>query len=275
LVKWDKAQFQNPPLQQAKSLAATLGHPTNIKLTARNEQTKMRNTNIGMVRIYGAEKVHDRFYGQVSIFLVDEEVKLSFGTDEQGYCALKNAIQFQPFDNKTNEPYRHFFAGVFDKNRNEMKVRVEQGKTNKEFWVKCSSMTLAKNLMWFRTIKDKEEVKYLLDISDDKMFADIKKFTAEKVGVEIEKLTRQTRVETDLGIAGLDTISFFDEFLKSFKVNCPNGFSYDKYVTSENLNPLGFFKSLFSKQHRDKDKIIELTLGDLERAALTKTWNEL
>lgn len=234
----------------------------------------MRDTNIGMVKIWGCEKVHDRFYGLVSITLDNIELKLKFGTDEQGYAGLVRAIQLRPFDNKTSEPYRHYFVGAYNKKTSKMRIRVEQGQTNKQFEVECSSIALVKNLLWFQTIKDKEQVKYLLDLSDDNMFEEIKKFTSKKTGVDISELTRQTRVGGDLGIAGLDTISFFEEYFKTFQINFTNRFTFDKYVASEVYKPFGFIKGLFLKRQKEKQKIIELTLGDLERTALTGTWNE-
>lgn len=57
----------------------------------------MRDTNSDMVRIYGGEKVNELFFGLISIMLNNEEVKLRFGTDKQGYFALIRTIQFSTF----------------------------------------------------------------------------------------------------------------------------------------------------------------------------------
>lgn len=124
----------------------------------------MRDTNIGMTKIYGGEKINGLFFGHISIVLNNKELKLRFGTDEQGYIALKNIFQLRPFDNKTSEPYRHYFTGSYNKGENEIKIRVEQGNLNKRFSVKCNSILLLKNLLWFQTIKDEEQVKDLVEI---------------------------------------------------------------------------------------------------------------
>lgn len=125
----------------------------------------MRDSSIEMVKIYGGEKINDLFFGHISISLNDEEVKLRFGTDEQGYIAFKNIVQFRPFDNKTSEPYRHYFTGSYSKSENEIQIRVEKGNLHKQFFIKCDSILLSKNLLWFQTVKDKEQVKDLIEIS--------------------------------------------------------------------------------------------------------------
>lgn len=234
----------------------------------------MRDNNEGMVKIYGGEKVHDRYYGLVSITVGNKELKLKFGTDHQGYLALVRALQFRPFDNKMNQPYRHYFVGGYNKKTGMMTIRVEQGQTTKQFETQCLSFLLIQNLKWLQTIQDREEVKHLLDVSDDEMFENIKKFVSEKTGVQLSELTRRTRVESDLGMGGLDTISFFDEFFFRFNVDLPKGFHFENYVQSEIIRPFSFIKRLFSKQKQSEQKVIDLTLGDLERIALTGIWIE-
>jgi Protein of unknown function (DUF1493) len=231
----------------------------------------MRDTHNKMVRLLGCDKQNDLYFGRVSILLDNKEINLKFGIDYNGYLGIKNAIQFRPFDNFVNEPYRHFFVGSYG-NNNEgltMSVRIEQGKTHEQFHIKSSKGLIA-NLLWFSKIENINQVQHLLDIADDRLLEKIKAFTSEKLGVDISKLSRGTRLEEDNGIIGLDTFTFLDDFIRTFNINLPTDFDINRYVTSENFELPTWIRRLFSrKTYLPK---IELTLGDLEKIAFVETW---
>ena len=229
----------------------------------------MRQTSTNMVRLLGCDKQNDQYFGRVCILLDKKEVPLKFGIDYNGYLGIKNAIQFRPFDNFTNEPYRHFYTGSYDKESQTMSIRVEQGRTHKQYDIKSSNGLIA-NLNWFFQIENVSQVQHLLDISDDRLLEKIKLFTSEKLGVDISKLSRNTRIEEDNGIIGLDTIIFLNDFISTFNIDISTDFDLSKYVTSENSEVLKWIKQLFSREI--KLSRVELTLGDLEKIAFTNTW---
>ena len=222
-----------------------------------------------MVRLLGCDKQDDLYFGRVSILLASKRVNLKFGIDYNAYLEIKNVIQFRPFDNFVNEPYRHFFVGSYNKEAQTMSIRVEQGKTHKQFHIKGSNGLIA-NLLWFSKIVNINQVQHLLDIPDDRLLEKIKAFTSEKLGVDISKLDRITKIEDDNGIIGLDTIIFLDDFIKTFNIDLPTDFNVSRYVTSENFELPNWIRQLFSsKKYLPK---IELTLGDLEKIAFVETW---
>ncbi len=63
------------------------------------------------------------------------------------------------------------------------------------------------------------------------LFDRIKLFVSAKTGVEVSALHRRTKVESDLGMAGLDTIIFYEDFFQEFQISRPEGFDFEKYVT--------------------------------------------
>jgi Protein of unknown function (DUF1493) len=230
---------------------------------------KMRDRQNKMVRLLGCDKQNDLYFGRVSILLDTKRVNLKFGIDYNAYLEIKNAIQFRPFDNFVNEPYRHFFVGSYNKEAQTMSVRVEQGKTHKQFQIK-GSKGLISNLLWFSEIENINQVQHLLDIADDRLLEKIKTFTSEKLGVDISKLSRSTRLEEDNGIIGLDTYTFLDDFIRTFNINLPTDFDINRYVTSEKVELPNWIRRLFlRKMYLPK---IELTLGDLEKIAFVETW---
>lgn len=98
----------------------------------------------------------------------------------------------------------------------------------------------------------------------------VKNFVSENLGADKNKLTEQTKIEEDLGIAGLDTITFYETFFDKFKISNPSDFNVDEYITSENLEIGAFFKSLFSKSQRNKTK--NNTIQHLTHVAMKQKW---
>ena len=234
----------------------------------------MRDSNKEMVKLINCGKINDRYFARVSIHIDFKEIKLKFGIDRDSYIAFRRAIEYRPFDNFTNQPYFHYFAGSFNKHTNEMVIRVEQGNNHKQFWIK-SSWRLITSLRWILENHEIDKIQYLLDLNDDEMFEKMKTFTAEKTGVDKNILNRQTMIEKDCGIKGRVTRDFYDQFFKKFNVCLPNGFSYKTYIESEPFELFKFIKGLFAKKQENKIDKIDLTLGELEQAVLTGEWREI
>ncbi len=102
----------------------------------------------------------------------------------------------------------------------------------------------------------------------------VKEFVSSMLGVPKEKITLNSKIESDFGMAGLDTISFYDEFFKKFEIENPQDFELDKFVTSENLEIGLIVKSTFSKSAREKLRIEEISINHLIKVAEAKFWTE-
>lgn len=114
----------------------------------------------------------------------------------------------------------------------------------------------------------------MADIEYQKMLEKVIKFTAERMGNPHEHLSEHTKIEDDFGIAGLDTLTFYDDFFHEFNIENPGDFNVDKYMTSE-VPQFGLaLKSIFSKAARDKLKVHTVTLGHLAKVAGHKRWVE-
>ena len=100
----------------------------------------------------------------------------------------------------------------------------------------------------------------------------VKEFVSSRLGVPKEQITMDSKIESDFGMAGLDTISFYDEFFQEFEIKNPEDFELDRYVTSENLEIGLIVKSIFSKSARRKLKIEEVSINHLIKVAETKFW---
>jgi hypothetical protein len=155
-----------------------------------------------------------------------------------------------------------------------MVIRVEQGNNHKQFWVK-SSWKLIAGLQWIYENHEIDQIRYLMDLTDDEVFERIKAFAHEKTGVDKNSLNRQTMIEKDCGLKGRKTRAFYKQFFEKFKVRLPNGFSYQTYVGSDCFGIFGFLKRLFAKKQKIKSEKIDLTLGELEQAVLSGEWREV
>ncbi len=86
-------------------------------------------------------------------------------------------------------------------------------------------------------------------------------FASHRLGIPKGKITPYSKIENDFGMAGLDTISFYEAFFAEFGVTNPEEFPVNDYVTSENFS--------FSFK-RPKS----LTIGHLAKVAESKRWFE-
>ena len=104
------------------------------------------------------------------------------------------------------------------------------------------------------------------------MIAAVIRFTSKRLGISDKDIHSHTTIESDLGMAGLDTLEFFSEFFEVFGVENPEDFNADKYVTPENLDPVRAIRSLISKRFRERHLIQEVTIQHLARVAEQKCW---
>lgn len=97
--------------------------------------------------------------------------------------------------------------------------------------------------------------------------------TSEYTGLSIEKLTREHKIEEDLGITGDDADEFLHLFINRFSVDT-TGFDISKYFNDEGFDPLGLsflIRKVFRKPLPNKSEH-KLTLGDLEVWAIRGSW---
>jgi len=93
------------------------------------------------------------------------------------------------------------------------------------------------------------------------VFEKLKSLVIKQRGKIKIPLNRNTSLENDLLISGIDAVNLMQEYAKEFNVDL-SGFNFANYFNSE-----GF--SLFPSC-RKRDRIKELTLGDLEKGILAK-----
>lgn len=83
------------------------------------------------------------------------------------------------------------------------------------------------------------------------------------------------RVEEDFGLAGLDTISFYEGFFEKFSVENPDEFVFDRHCAPEGLLMVKFWlTSIFSKKAREALKVYDVSIGHLMKVAQEKRWTD-
>ena len=99
-------------------------------------------------------------------------------------------------------------------------------------------------------------------------------FVSDRLGVDKSRMTEKTSIEDDFGIAGLDTLTFYEEFFTEFGISNPTDFNADQYVTSENMQIGVFIKSFFSTTTGKTFKTKSVSLKHLTNVALRGKWYE-
>jgi acyl carrier protein len=102
----------------------------------------------------------------------------------------------------------------------------------------------------------------------------IKEFVSSRLGIPIEEITMESKMESDFGVAGLDTISFYEEFFRKFEIRNPEDFNIDRYVATENIEIVLMIKSIFSQNSGQNLRIKEVSIEHLIKVAETKFWIE-
>jgi hypothetical protein len=119
----------------------------------------MRDSNKGMIELFGPEKENDLFFSIIKLEWGGESLTLKFSISEQDYCYIRNIISSRPFENTAVGPYRYFFSGSYTKNDPtnliaKILVRVEQNKMGKHYPFQVSTGYVA-TLLWFGQIKER------------------------------------------------------------------------------------------------------------------------
>jgi len=108
----------------------------------------------------------------------------------------------------------------------------------------------------------------------NKVRSDLLEFIQLKLGNTNLQLTDLSPIEQTFGIAELDTIVFYTDFVKHFNLELPADWNISNHVS-----PVGCFnwrhyvKWLFSKKYRRNTRYYDLTIGDLETMIETRRWH--
>ncbi|MDZ7900535.1 MAG: DUF1493 family protein [Arcicella sp.] len=95
-----------------------------------------------------------------------------------------------------------------------------------------------------------------------------------QTGIEESKLNENTKIEDDVGLVGLDTIEFYEEFFTEFQIDNPQDFDSNKYISPENIDIFSILKSIFSKKTNHEFDLKNNTIRHLTNVALRKRWYE-
>lgn len=102
----------------------------------------------------------------------------------------------------------------------------------------------------------------------------LKEFLVRKIGVSSEKLTPASRLSEDLGCAGLDAVTLFNDFFLEFDIKNIEEFDADLHIDFSVdfvQRPLSRLKNLFNK-NRWKYLRPDVTLGHLEKVIESGKW---
>lgn len=110
---------------------------------------------------------------------------------------------------------------------------------------------------------------------ETQLFEEIKYFIITNYWDLKKGLTRETRILDDLRIAGDGAAELLEAFSERFKVDLSD-FEFERYFDLEGFDPIGL--SILIRKLRGekipKKSSHKLTLGDLERAAISGKWIE-
>lgn len=107
---------------------------------------------------------------------------------------------------------------------------------------------------------------------NDDMFNKLKSFIIEETGVEENEVTRETRIENDLGITGDDAIDFLLAYGKAFHVDVSKFMAAD-YFDGEGYEILPTIFRMFTGKKKKQNKI--LTVAHLEKGILAGRLDEI
>lgn len=103
---------------------------------------------------------------------------------------------------------------------------------------------------------------YRIEIMED-ILERIQKFVVKERWEYDFPLTRDTRLEQDLRITGIDAVNFIVAFGKEFNVDVSKFMAAD-YFNDEGIDIIGPLIRLFTGKQKEEKKV--LTLGHLEKA---------
>ena len=105
----------------------------------------------------------------------------------------------------------------------------------------------------------------------DEIFDNLKSFIVKEVAVKDEEITRDVRIENDLGVTVDDAIDFLISYGKAFNVNVTKFMAAD-YFDGEGDSVLPAIIGLFTSEKKKVKKI--LTVGHLEKGIIAGRLNE-
>ena len=108
----------------------------------------------------------------------------------------------------------------------------------------------------------------------DEIFEEIKKIVVEVTLTSGDELTRETRINDDLRLAGLDVEDITVPFFKKFNVHLGD-FEFERYFIPEGVDMLGieYIKcKITGKEYPQNLK--DVTLGDLENVVVLGVWQD-
>ena len=100
----------------------------------------------------------------------------------------------------------------------------------------------------------------------EKMISTIlQEFLIKKLGNITKPLTRNLMIEDAFGMAGLDSLTFYDDFITEFEIKIPENFDIYNYTTpSPDL--------ILPRKKRKQIRYTDVTLGELDDMITTKIW---
>jgi hypothetical protein len=94
-----------------------------------------------------------------------------------------------------------------------------------------------------------------MEIDYDIMLNKVIVFVAEHTGLNELQLNENTKIEDDVGLAGLDSIEFYEDFFTEFQIVNPQDFDSKKFVSPENIDLIDCLRILFSKNVKQEFKV--------------------
>jgi acyl carrier protein len=105
----------------------------------------------------------------------------------------------------------------------------------------------------------------------DETFNKLRSFVIEESAVDDEEITRDTKIENDLGVTGDDAVDFMVAYGKVFNVDVTEFMAADYFDGEGSEILLGIYRLLTGKKKKKK-KI--LTVGHLEKGIVAGQLNE-
>lgn len=94
---------------------------------------------------------------------------------------------------------------------------------------------------------------------------DLLEFIYQKTGTSDFKLNQNSLIEQTFGMAELDTIIFYNDFVKHFKISIPSDWDIRPHVSPVLFhNWRHYVRRLFSKTYRAQTNYRDLTISELE-----------
>ncbi len=111
-------------------------------------------------------------------------------------------------------------------------------------------------------------------VIDDRIFEEIKKFVEDQGRGYGTSLTRETKIETELGVAGDDSVEFIIDYGKHFNVDVTNFMCGDYFSDEGGYLLIRAILSSFFKNYKYETGKKQLTLGDLEKGVIAGKLDE-